>query len=697
MIRIIIILISAFTLLYSNTFSQCNVTAYGNGGTTQIQICLGDIVTLTATGGCPNYVLNNDFNDGTPGTGWSATNQAMFNNPCAPHSPDGTIYLWMGSTSTAPRNITTVDFDVSMGGDIQFEMRYAVQGAASPCEGPDLYNEGIAVQYSTNGGSTWNTIEYYAPNGDVLTFIPTGTSPGVSAGVQTPFTVWTTRLVPIPPAAQTTSTRFRWAQTISTSNVYDHWGLDNVSILVPPPTIEVWWSHGATGYTPGDVNPTQNTTYTVYLTDGNDTVQSSVDVIVNPIPTSDFTVTSPVCVGNPATVTYTGSAAAGANYSWNFAGGTVLSGSGQGPYQVFWQNPGTHNIELTLIENGCQSITTSNPVLVNPKPTPPNISYNPPCMFDDFQQFADTIPGAIYSWTGPGGFSSNQQNPIINNIETANAGTYSLFITDVNGCVSDIVSHNVTILNLPNVSFSGSPISGCVPLTVNFSNTTPAADAFFWEFGDNAVDNTGASPVHTYTQPGSYDVTLTVTDNNGCTNTQTNNAMITVHHQPVAGFTTNPEVGAPNFDITFNSAYTTPGGTWYWNFGDGTPTDILNVPTTVHAYTNMGTYTVEHIVESEFGCKDTIVKTILVINISIPNVFTPNGDGINDNFVIEGIDQIKDTQIVVYNRWGKKVYENNDYKNDWDGDGLADGVYYFVITFKDNLFETANGTVTILR
>ncbi|MDD3876541.1 MAG: PKD domain-containing protein [Bacteroidales bacterium] len=675
-------------------YAQCNVTAYANGGTNTVEICLGDNVTLTATGGCPNYVLNNDFNDGTPGTGWAATNQAMFNNPCSPHSPDGTIYLWMGSTSTAPRNLTTVDFDVSMGGDIEFEMRYAVQSAASPCEGPDLYNEGIAVQYSLNGGSSWTTIAYYAPNGNILTTIPTATSPGVT-GV-TPFTVWTTQTLQIPVAAQTTSTRFRWAQTVSTSEVYDHWGLDNVSILVPPPTIEIWWAHGPTGYNPPVISPTTTTTYTVYLTDQSDTVQSSVEVFVHPIPTSDFTVQSPVCVGSPSTITYTGSASASANYSWNFDGGTVLSGTGAGPYQVFWNDPGTHNITLSLMEYGCQSTTTTVPILINPKPAPPVITYNPPCENDDLELTTTTVPGGSYAWTGPSGLTSSQQNPIINNVTQANhAGNYSLMVTDSNGCQSDIVTQNVTILSLPIVTFSGTPTSGCVPLTVNFTNSTAGSTSYFWEFGDNGVE-TAENPTHIYNQSGTFDVTLTATDNNGCTNSFTNNDMIVVHPIPQAEFTTNPEVGAPGFPIVFNSTYNAAVGTWYWNFGDGT-TESFNVPTTQHAYTTMGSYTVQHIVESQYGCKDTIEKQILVISITIPNVFTPNGDGINDFFIIDGIGVISETNIIVYNRWGRKVYESSDYKNDWDGADVADGVYYFIITFKDNLFPTANGTVTILR
>jgi len=373
-IKILIVLL-LITLAPIYLHSQCNITAYANGTSNSISICPGDAVSLTSTGGCPTYVMNNDFNNGTPGLGWSATNQAMFNKPCTPHSPDGTIYMWMGSTSAAPRILTTVPFDVSQGGTIEFQMRYAIQSHSSPCEGPDLYHEGIAVEYSINNGSSWTTIQYYAPNGNVLTYVPSTSSPGISG--QTPFTVWTTRTVTIPVAAQTTATRFRWAQKSSSGSGWDHWGLDNVKIIVPPPTISVWWDHGPTTYDPPTLNPTSSTTYTVHISDGGSTVQSSVQVTVNPTPTSTFNSPSELCEGEAGLFTYTGNAGTSATYNWDFDGGTIISGTGKGPYYVSWANAGTYNISLSVFENGCNSLATTIPVIVNPNPVPIITPANP--------------------------------------------------------------------------------------------------------------------------------------------------------------------------------------------------------------------------------------------------------------------------------------------------------------------------------
>lgn len=93
-------------------------------------------------------------------------------------------------------------------------------------------------------------------------------------------------------------------------------------------------------------------------------------------------------------------------------------------------------------------------------------------------------------------------------------------------------------------------------------------------------------------------------------------------------------------------------------------------------------------------------------DVEVPNVFTPNGDAVNDFFTIKNIQQYSQTSMTVFNRWGVKVYETTDYTNDWDGTDqktgqkLADGVYYYIINMKDEASgKTQNfeGSVTIFN
>lgn len=267
-----------FVFVFASAHAQCFINAYGNGVPDTVEICLGDSVFLSANGGCPVPILCEGFNDSTSLSAWTFSHMPSFSNPCSPHSTDSSTYLWMDSNTVAPRFIETPLLDVSMGGFVDFEMRYAVQSGPSPCEGPDQYDEGVALQYALGVDTNWTTIAYFAPNGDILTSIPITTTPGASG--QAPFTNWNTFSYPIPLQASTPSTRFRWAQLITTSSNYDHWGLDNVCIGTTPPLTQFWWSDSTTGNSPFYVSPLQSTNYTAYVSDGTDTISSSINIVV---------------------------------------------------------------------------------------------------------------------------------------------------------------------------------------------------------------------------------------------------------------------------------------------------------------------------------------------------------------------------------------------------------------------------------
>jgi len=260
-----LILMLVTSINYS--YSQCSVTAHAESET----ITCGECTSLSAFGNAGTFVLNNNFNDGTPGSGWDATVAATFTNPCGPGpTPGDAIHMWMGDATPEPRTLTSVAFDLTLGGSICFDMRYATQGDASPCEGVDLPDEGVHLQYSIDGGTTWIDIHYFDPNGG---YDPTMTS-------------WNNYCFQIPIAAQTTNTMIRWWQNSTSGNEYDHWGIDNVQIGLNDPSYYYVWTHD--GYqgqqNPTPVCPTTATTYTVLLTNGTtDTCSGNVGVnVVNP-------------------------------------------------------------------------------------------------------------------------------------------------------------------------------------------------------------------------------------------------------------------------------------------------------------------------------------------------------------------------------------------------------------------------------
>ena len=312
-----LVFLISFSLITNNLKSQCNITAYTDSNTTAnadtIFLCEGDDAVLYSDGGCPTYLQANDFDNGTIGAGWTSNANPMFNNPCG-QGPNGTTYAWIGPASNFPRELVTQAYNVTTQCQICFDMMYATQGNASPCEGPDLTNEGVHLQYSLDGGITWIDINYWDPNG----------------GYDPQMTTWNNYCENIPVSG---SVMFRWFQDVTSGNDYDHWGLDNVEIFCPPPTQTVVWNDGTNDiyfdFGPFTVTPPTTTTYVVTVSDGSNSEDDTIVVDVLPAPNLSFTgLDSIYCLnaspstltGNPAGGTFTGLGITGNTFDPSVAG-----------------------------------------------------------------------------------------------------------------------------------------------------------------------------------------------------------------------------------------------------------------------------------------------------------------------------------------------------------------------------------------
>lgn len=92
------------------------------------------------------------------------------------------------------------------------------------------------------------------------------------------------------------------------------------------------------------------------------------------------------------------------------------------------------------------------------------------------------------------------------------------------------------------------------------------------------------------------------------------------------------------------------------------------------------------------------IPVSIPVKITIPNVFTPNGDGYNDLFIIEGIENCTNPTLIIKNSSGKKIFQSNDYQNDWNGENCPDGVYIYYFVYKvNNIEEKMMGRVMIKR
>lgn len=272
-------------LVQEQTFAQCPVKAKATATTIQC----GDTIILGAIANAGDYLIQNDFNTtaNQPGSDWATTVSGTFANPCgAPPASSAPTYLWFGDAADVPRNLTSKPFDLTTGGYISFDMRYAVQGDSGPCEGIDLPEEGVYVQFCVNGGA-WVTIDYLGPNGG-----------------QDPFrTNWNKYSYTIPAAACRPNTQIRWIQIASSGQPNDHWGLDNINIVRNDPAFKFDWDHdltdpSVTGATP-PVAPHTDTTYYVTLYNSTTGVSCRDSVEINTItPTGTATATpAQICAG----------------------------------------------------------------------------------------------------------------------------------------------------------------------------------------------------------------------------------------------------------------------------------------------------------------------------------------------------------------------------------------------------------------
>ncbi|MEI6489675.1 MAG: PKD domain-containing protein [Bacteroidota bacterium] len=286
-----------------------------------------------------------------------------------------------------------------------------------------------------------------------------------------------------------------------------------------------------------------------------------------------------------------------------------------------------------------------------------------------------------------------------------NAGSHTVMLTIIGPCnASGSVSIPVTTLSLTTTVSNtncGNTSGGSATADVG---STPGNVSYSWNPGGATTATVNGLSAGTYT--------VTASLSNGCAATAT--AIITQSGAPIANFTENPPLtSAPGVPVQFNDISSLSTGNiinWSWNFGDGSPivqgSDPAIYQNPIHNYTNSGNYQVVLAVESNNGCWDTIIYEYTVMpEIQIPNIFTPGqsgGNEVNQYFYIKNLEFVPNASLIIYNRWGEKVFEQKDYSSfektniGWNGGKCSDGVYYYVISapmFK----EPKYGFVQLLR
>lgn len=298
--------------------------------------------------------------------------------------------------------------------------------------------------------------------------------------------------------------------------------------------------------------------------------------------------------------------------------------------------------------------------------------------------------------------------------------TYNLTLED--NCETPAVSGEITIsvVPLPEVDFESNINSGCPGTDIAFTELNGITGSeYLWDFGDGRFANI-QNPIHLYREPGNYTVSLTVTNIEGCSSSDTIEEMIEIYTRPSVNFTVKPEYASIVDPLIAFESTTDDAIFLFWYYGDGDSS--INITRPMHMYKAAGEYEVLLVAENEYGCTSSAYRTVMIegeYTLYAPEAFTPNGDGVNDCFRIcgQGIDPYE-FNLQVYDRWGNKVFETDHYKpnvkcsscttDSWDGtrgsrikgdEYLPAGLYYWQLNYKeiDGIGYELRGKVRLIR
>jgi large repetitive protein len=461
---------------------------------------------------------------------------------------------------------------------------------------------------------------------------------------------------------------------------------------------------GPNGFTSNAANPTELSAgeYCVTVTDVNGCTESECIILTQPellevtmLPQTFVGGVNISCFGECDGIinTQVSGGAGPFTYSWTGTGGVSGNDNSLGSLCI-----GTYNVQV-VDANGC----TANSTVTLTQPEPLIVSgtvFNATC---------DAADGAINITVsgGSGAYTFNwEHGPTSQDIINVPADTYTVVVTDANGC-STQVSFDVDGTNAVQLILSAESLlcynDSTGSISAEVLNATPPVN-YSWT-GPNGFNS--SDPLIVGLSAGEY--SLTVTDNNNCSAT----ALITVS-QPDSLFI-DPLVSP--FPVSgVDNNISTPGGNdgsilaLGINGGSGNMTAVWSGP---NGYITQGTqgqnglfagiYSV--LVIDENGCSATQSITLTEpLDLELPNGISPNGDGINDGLIVNGLEVYPENEIIIFNRWGNIVYQQNNYSNQypWFGENmkggiLPDGTYFVILRVKGRDTRELNAYLELRR
>lgn len=443
---------------------------------------------------------------------------------------------------------------------------------------------------------------------------------------------------------------FSWQGSLPVALIPDTSICDGDSILLDAgfPGATFVWSNGANSQ---QIFVNQAGQYGVTVTDpfgcmGND----SFFLSLNRIPAAYLGGDTSICLGTSLLLDAGNSAS---TYIWS---------TGQNSQQILVNSTGNYAVTVTNAF-GCSTNDSIN-LAILPIPQPnlgPDLSRCP----NDSSLLDPQITGTNYLWS-----NGSTTNTLITN----QAGTFWVQVSDNNNCIG---TDTINIVQLP------SPIVDFDTLLANYCVSDPSVLLIGSPGGGTFSSNANAGVFSAQNLGvGSHTISYTFTDSIGCQgiSIQSTN-VVALPSQALAGpdLSTNGPINlAGNFPSIGN-------GHWEMLSGNGTFSSIFD-PNASFEANGDGTIILSWVIENAPCPANRDTLQIIFESLVIPSGFSPNGDGVNDQFVIRGLEKYPEAKLSIFNRWGEKVWHKENYRNDWLGTNaenqpLSDDTYYYILEF----------------
>ncbi len=294
------------------------------------------------------------------------------------------------------------------------------------------------------------------------------------------------------------------------------------------------------------------------------------------------------------------------NWQWDFGDGNT--DTVKNPLHVYTAS-GMYSVTLIASNSGscADTIQKINYILINPSPVADfTADVTQSCSAPLPVNFSDLSANAIsWQWNFGDGNTSVLQHPT-NTYFTSDSFTVSLIVGNIDNCYDTITRADFILISPPRVAFDAQGRYGCAPRDVEFGDSSISINPivnWLWDFGDGNT-STLQHPVHIYPAPGSYHVSLTIIDSDGCNSTLVDSNFVGAGVRPTADFTANPLVSCIFLPVNFFNN-TTNSTSWHWEFGDGGTDDTFE-PT--HTYGDTGYFSIR-LIARDHGCADTLDLT----------------------------------------------------------------------------------------